>query len=611
MPAAAVICLLSAAGAAGAEAGGKRFAPLSSAPIPEKQLFDLGVADYNGDALLDLFTTNHKSHPALLRNDGAGTFTDQTGPAGFSQAPEYPGLELLQPPAQDEPGVYLYVTDGDEDKLPGVVHIRSVDSSATGRLRFSGEGLAVERSDNARVGVNIEDGGIVVDFALRPRSAIDIRVKPIDVPFSAEFDPPPPAQLPPPFPQPVEAPVFIGTDAVPAKTRQLLLTIRDRHGYAFADLGGDAATDAFAVSGGLGGSIELPGYAGLVQDELLIGSGAGFVNSTPNSGLIKGNCRGRQAAVVDVDADGLLDLFESCEGKRPQVYRQTARGKFDQVKSPRVTANHFRWVELGYGPRPELLASGGRGGVQVLQLGMSGWRVRQRVGSLSRSGQIAQFAVNDFDNDGDLDVLAVSGSGNTMFGNNGGRLRSLPMGRLGLPEKSVAASFVDYDNDGRVDLHLVPQGVMRREGKARFAKTGMLRSGGGVNAAVTSWPDLHNDGLRDPIMATGASVFSKSKRVEAFSNAGPGGNWLEVDLLGTPGNAQAIGARVSVGAGKGRQFQWVGQNDDSHYSQGHYRTYFGLGKREGVSQLRVDWPDGTTTRIGNVAANRLVQIQHP
>lgn len=588
-----------------------KFAPLDSIQISPKKLFDLGATDYDDDGLIDLFTTNHKFHSPLLHNDGSLTVSDRAGAAGFTQTPDYPGLELLGHPAQDQPGVYLYVTDSGQEKLPGVVHLRSTEATLGGQLRFSGAGLFVERRENARVVVDKTGDEFVVDFDVRPGARVDLRVDPIDIPFSASFDSAPPAQLPPPFPQPADVPVFVGTGAVPAASRQLFVTIRDRHGYAFADFGGTPAMDAFAVSGGLGGKIDLPGFAGRVQDELLLGSGGRFINETPSSGLIKGDCRGRGTAAADLDGNGMLDLVEGCEGKRPQVYLQKSRGNFTQTRSPEVVVHAFRTAELGGGPRAELLASVGRRGIQVLKLGRRGFQVHQTIPTNARNGQVAQFALGDVDSDGDLDVLCVSPSGNTMLRNDRGRLREVPLKRLGLPEKSVAASFVDYDNNGRVDLHLIPQGLMESTGGGRYRRTGKLNAFARANAGVTSWPDLDNDGLRDVIAAGGNSVFSDRKEVDTFVNNTDGEHWLEVDLVGAPGNVQAIGARISVGAGSGRRFQWVGQNDDSHFSQGHYRAYFGLGDRLGVSRLVVEWPDGAVSRFANVAADRLVRIAHP
>jgi hypothetical protein len=66
-----------------------------------------------------------------------------------------------------------------------------------------------------------------------------------------------------------------------------------------------------------------------------------------------------------------------------------------------------------------------------------------------------------------------------------------------------------------------------------------------------------------------------------------------------------------VKAGKLHRWQWVGQNDDSAHSQGHYRLYFGLAKRKRIQQLVVQWPDGQRTRLGPLKANRLLEVEHP
>jgi hypothetical protein len=55
------------------------------------------------------------------------------------------------------------------------------------------------------------------------------------------------------------------------------------------------------------------------------------------------------------------------------------------------------------------------------------------------------------------------------------------------------------------------------------------------------------------------------------------------------------------------QTQWVGQNDGSHLSQGHYRPYFGLGRAMSAS-LKVTWPDGSVRRLGSVKPDRIVRV---
>jgi hypothetical protein len=588
------------------QAGAASFGPAGAADLPQARLFDVGAADYDGDGFLDLFTTNHKTRAVLLHNDGAGNLTDRFGALGLSPSPEFPGYEYLRKPVMTDPAIYIWATDSSKEKLPGVLHLRSVGAEGSGSMVFESDNATVFRKENARATTGRTAAGRrEIDFQVRDGSVIDIRVNHIDLPTSVSLRGRIPVDLPLPIPSFQPAEVRVGTRAVPAKSRRFVLSLFDRHGFAFADLVGDAATDLFMVSGGLGGDIKLPGLAGRVKDELYARSGDGFTDVTDGSGLQKGTCRGRQVAAVDIDADGRLDLFETCEGDPPKVFMRRGGG-FEDFRSPASIASTYRWVNLG-GRKPELLAAESKG-VRVLQQTKKGWKTVQRVDDNARNGDVVQLAVSDVDSDGLIDVLAVSRSGNTLLRNTGGRLREIPIGRTGLPSRSLAASFVDFDNDGRGDVDLVPQGLYHGHGGPHWSRTGQLRVGKRAGAAITAWPDLENDGLRDPVIAYGNAEFSPRQSLLRKRNLGPGGHWLEVDLRGAAGNRQAIGARVSVRAGKRRQFEFVGQNDDSRRSQGHYRLYFGLGGAAEVDRLAVRWPNGSMTRRSNLAADRLLTI---
>jgi len=41
------------------------------------------------------------------------------------------------------------------------------------------------------------------------------------------------------------------------------------------------------------------------------------------------------------------------------------------------------------------------------------------------------------------------------------------------------------------------------------------------------------------------------------------------------------------------------------------RAHFGLGAAAQADSVEVRWPDGTTSRLENVAANRIVEIAQP
>ena len=77
-----------------------------------------------------------------------------------------------------------------------------------------------------------------------------------------------------------------------------------------------------------------------------------------------------------------------------------------------------------------------------------------------------------------------------------------------------------------------------------------------------------------------------------FRNGASESHWLQLRLIGKPGNRQAIGARVELAGEDRRQTQVVGLNDGAFFSQGHYRLCFGLGAATCVPAMRIIWPNG-------------------
>src|SRR6185503_10262595 len=85
------------------------------------------------------------------------------------------------------------------------------------------------------------------------------------------------------------------------------------------------------------------------------------------------------------------------------------------------------------------------------------------------------------------------------------------------------------------------------------------------------------------------------------NDGGNAGGRLRVRLRGEPPNTQAIGARVFVTTGGRTQMREI-RAGSNFASQDPAEAHFGLGDAKLVDELRVVWPDGTSTDLGGVAA---------
>ena len=593
----ALATLFAVSAAAPSPAAKPRFDSAPNARIITKRLFDIGVADPDRDGNQDIFTTNHKFRSVFLRNVGGRSFRDEINLMGLGPDPRFPGLDLLQEPPDDDPGVYIWPTDEPGDA--GQLHLRSTALPTSGRISLYTRRVVVRRSEGADVAISYDqDNRPVVDFDVRAGGGFVLASNGLaDLPIQFDFAATGPTAVTP-------GEIKVGTGAVAPDANRFQFKLRDRHGLAFADVAGDRDQDVFVTTGGLGGGIASKKFFGLVADQLLVsGDAAGYVDDILISGMTKGRCRGRSVSYGDADGDGRLDLLATCEGDIPKLFTQVFRGGFVQLEAPRSVGSAYRWAQLDRGGT-ELLVSTRRG-LEVWRSTEAHW---SRIQTVDGGGEAEQIALGDYDNSGTLDVLLTGGRGVRLLSNRNGRLQPVPS-RLGLPGHAAGASFVDYDNDGRLDVSLAPQGIYRWERRSgRFERTGALNMSK-VGYAIVEWMDYDNDGRRDPLIATSRREFSPSSHVIRKRNVTRAGNWLEVELTGGRKNREALGASAEIHLRGGRTLtQWVGQNDDARHSQGHYRLYFGLGSARVVKRLVVHWSRGGETRMRKIGADRLLRI---
>jgi hypothetical protein len=95
---------------------------------------------------------------------------------------------------------------------------------------------------------------------------------------------------------------------------------------------------------------------------------------------------------------------------------------------------------------------------------------------------------------------------------------------------------------------------------------------------------------------------------QVLHNIGHDGHWIQIKLIGTKSNRDAVGARITLRAGGATQMREV-HAGMGYLSGSSLVQHFGLGSQTGIDSVEVRWPSGDTTRAHGLAVDRLVTLR--
>ena len=146
------------------------------------------------------------------------------------------------------------------------------------------------------------------------------------------------------------------------------------------------------------------------------------------------------------------------------------------------------------------------------------------------------------------------------------------------------------------------------DGKGRFTEAGDPGAYFSVRnvSRGSAVGDFNNDGKLDLLVT---NCGGKADLLE--NRSGGGGDWIRFRLRGTHCNRDAVGARVTLGAGDLKLAREL-RSASSYLSQDDPRLHFGLGRRTRVDSIRIDWPCGRTQDVTPPQTlNQTLSIQEP
>lgn len=328
-------------------------------------------------------------------------------------------------------------------------------------------------------------------------------------------------------------------------------------------------------------------------DDLLKNNADGtFSNISEQSGISSASEWGMATLAMDADGDGDMDIFVANDSTMNFLWENDGTGHFEESG---VLAG-FAYDHTG-----------------------------KTQGSMG-------IDTADADGDGQLDIIQTSYEKQmiALYGNLQGGLFddvTLSTGALTSTTHLInwGVGFGDFDNDQDPDAYVanghIHDNLDEFNDRSQYKMSDLVYSNNGTgrfsdvskSAGIHESPiyssrglvveDLNFDGLLDVVVVNSRSQPSVFKNVSMSPN-----HWLQIDLIGTESNRDAVGSQVTVTAGRKSTIQTKtsGRGYQSHFGS---RLHFGVGSSEQVAEIAIRWNGGAVEKVFDVEVNQLLTIR--
>ena len=316
-----------------------------------------------------------------------------------------------------------------------------------------------------------------------------------------------------------------------------------------------------------------------------------FEDVTASAGIFDSSSKSLGVAMLDQDQSGWADLLVANDTQPNKLYRNQRNGTFKDAA-----------VEAGLAFSSEGKARAGMG-VDVADFTNSG-----HSGVAITNFDNEMTGLYEFSGKAYEDVAAQAGVGLASKNSLGFGCVFLDANLDGWLDLAVANGHIDEtvrNIRGNVG-YAQPPLLFLNDGKGKFRDIATEASGGFDQPKVgrgLAYADFDRDGDLDLLITTNNGPAYLYRNDLTGKDQKAKNHSIRFRLVGTKSNRDAVGAMLKISHGGSSQSRLV-KGGSSYLSQSELPVTFGLGRRDRIDRLVIQWPSGRTEEYKNLAAGQ-------
>jgi len=326
-----------------------------------------------------------------------------------------------------------------------------------------------------------------------------------------------------------------------------------------------------------------------LPDLLYLSNGDGTFRGLQSEAGLRRDGKGLGVLVFDADQDNDADIYVGNDTTDNFLYVNDGAGRFEEKGMERGTAVDNTGIPNGSmgldicdfnndGQLDLWVANYEREDFALYRNEGAGnfLHISRLAGLTALGGLYVGFgtACADFDGDGDEDIVVSNG-----------HVIRFPMAS---PRKQIPLLLANLQQRfSRVEVTL--PGYFTNPHEGRGLATGDLDGDGDLDLAISH--------LNEPVAVL-------------RNDAGTPSQWLQVQLIGTASNRDAIGATLILQTSDGSQMRHF-KGGGSYLSTSQRIAFWGLKRRTIIEKLTIRWPSGKSTVIDSVVSNQRLTVAEP